>query len=463
MIVVMSPSATKANVAAVRRTIEAHGLEAFVSVGQERTVVGVVGTDVDTVANIGSLEGVEQVIRVTQPYKLASLEHHRERTRVVVGGVPIGQEDELVAIAGPCSVESREMLLDTARWVRHEGARVLRGGAFKPRTSPYTFQGLGRPALEMLAEARAETGLPVVSEVTDAAEVELMERFVDLLQVGSRNMHNFVLLRAVGRSSRPVLLKRGFGATIEEWLMAAEYVLSSGNSNVILCERGIRTFETATRNTLDLSAVPLLRRHTHLPIAVDPSHGTGQRDLVTPMALAAAAAGADALLVEVHPDPPNARSDGPQSLSFAEFGALMDELRRLQFVRNGMRARERAPDSTAVAADAPTTGPDSTAPGRRAPTAVRALRGRIDDLDQRIATLLQERAAIALEVQEVRGLERHGHDVARERELLEQAARAGSGPLEPEELTAIFGAILRASRAAQRRRAEVHVLGRREP
>src|SRR5207249_6915106 len=177
---------------------------------------------------------------------------------------------------------------------------------FKPRTSPYTFQGLGKPALEMVAEARAETGLPVVSEVVDTAELEDMERHVDVLQVGSRNMHNFVLLRAVGRSSRPVLLKRGFGATIEEWLMAAEYVLSSGNSDVILCERGIRTFETATRNTLDLSAVPLLRRHTHLPIAVDPSHGTGQRDLVTPMALAAAAAGADALLIEVHPDPPNA-------------------------------------------------------------------------------------------------------------------------------------------------------------
>jgi len=452
MIVVMAPSATKAEVTAVRRTIEAHGLQAFVSVGQERTVVGVVGTDVDKVANIGSLDGVEQVIRVTQPYKLASVEHHRERTRVVVGGVPIGQGEELVAIAGPCSVESREMLLDTARWVRHEGARMLRGGAFKPRTSPYTFQGLGRPALEMLAEARAETGLPVVSEVTDAAEVELMEGYVDMLQVGSRNMHNFVLLRAVGRSSRPVLLKRGFGATIEEWLMAAEYVLSSGNSDVILCERGIRTFETATRNTLDLSAVPLLRRHTHLPIVVDPSHGTGQRDLVAPMALAAAAAGADALLIEVHPDPPNARSDGPQSLSFAEFGALMDELRRLQFVRNGV----------AAAGDEAAAERDGSASRALAPP-VGELRGRIDDLDRRIAALVQERAALALEVQEVRGLDRHGHDVARERELLEQAAQASGGPLEPEELTAIFGAILRASRSAQRRRAEAHLLDRREP
>jgi 3-deoxy-7-phosphoheptulonate synthase len=454
MIVVMSPSATKADVSAVQRTIEAHGLEAFVSVGQERTVVGVVGTDIERVANIASLPGVEQVIRVTQPYKLASVEHHRERTRVVVGGVEIGQGNELVAIAGPCSVESREMLLETARWVRHEGARALRGGAFKPRTSPYTFQGLGVPALEMLAEARSETGLPVVSEVVDAADLEAMERHVDLLQVGSRNMHNFSLLRAVGKSSRPVLLKRGFGATIEEWLMAAEYVLSSGNSDVILCERGIRTFETATRNTLDLSAVPLLRRHTHLPIAVDPSHGTGQRDLVTPMALAAAAAGADALLIEVHPDPPNARSDGPQSLDFAEFGALMDELRRLQFVRNGAAAGDGA---AAGSPDAPASV--APAPG----TPVGKLRGRIDDLDRRIATLLQERAAVALEVQEVRGLDRHGHDVARERELLEQAAQASTGPLEPEELTAIFGAVLRASRSAQRRRAEAHLRERHEP
>jgi 3-deoxy-7-phosphoheptulonate synthase len=455
MIVVMSPSATKADVSAVQRTIEAHGLEAFVSVGQERTVVGVVGTDIERVANIASLPGVEQVIRVTQPYKLASVEHHRERTRVVVGGVEIGQGTELVAIAGPCSVESREMLLDTARWVRHEGARALRGGAFKPRTSPYTFQGLGAPALEMLAEAREETGLPIVSEVVDAADLEDMERHVDLLQVGSRNMHNFSLLRAVGRSSRPVLLKRGFGATIEEWLMAAEYVLSSGNSDVILCERGIRTFETATRNTLDLSAVPLLRRHTHLPIAVDPSHGTGQRDLVTPMALAATAAGADALLIEVHPDPPNARSDGPQSLDFAEFGALMDELRRLQFVRNGTAAK----GDMARAAE-----PEASASGTPAPgTPVGKLRGRIDDLDQRIAALLQERASVALEVQEVRGLDSHGHDVARERELLEQAASASTGPLEPEELTEIFGAVLRASRSAQRRRAEAHLRERHEP
>jgi len=440
MIVVMSPMATKGDVHAVRRTIEGHGLQAFVSSGQERTVIGVVGSDVDRVANIGSLPGVEQVIRVTNPYKLASVEHHPERTRVTVGGVPIGLGDELVVVAGPCSVESAEMLRDTARWVGHEGARLLRGGAYKPRTSPYTFQGLGEPALEMLAAARAETGLPVISEVTDAADVELFDRHVDVLQVGSRNMHNFVLLRAVGQSSHPVLLKRGFGATIEEWLMAAEYILSSGNSNVILCERGIRTFETATRNTLDLSAVPVLRGKTHLPIMVDPSHGTGQRDLVGPMALAGAAVGADGLLIEVHPDPPSAMSDGEQSLSFAEFGALMDELRRMQLLR------ER-PAPAARPADVP-------------PAPIGDLRGRIDEVDATLASLVQQRAALALEVERARGGIGHGHDVRRERELLERAAHEGSGPLSADEMTQIFGAVLRASRAVQRREAEAALLHR---
>jgi 3-deoxy-7-phosphoheptulonate synthase len=441
MIVVMSMSASREDVMAVRRTIEEHGLQAFVSTGQERTVIGVVGSDVDRVANIGSLAGVEQVIRVTNPYKLASIEHHPERTRVLVGGLPIGLDENLVVMAGPCSVESREMLLDTARWVQHEGAQMLRGGAFKPRTSPYTFQGLGVPALEMLALAREETGLPVVSEVTDAADVELFDRHVDLLQVGSRNMHNFVLLRAVGQSSHPVLLKRGYGATIEEWLMAAEYILSSGNSSVILCERGIRTFETATRNTLDLSAVPVLRGKTHLPIVVDPSHGTGQRDLVGPMALAGAAVGADGLLIEVHPDPPNARSDGDQSLSFPEFGALMDELRRLQPPRE--RSAKAAPD-----------------PAETPAAPIGRLRQRIDQIDDSLASLVQERAAVALQVQRERGTNGHGHDVGRERELLERAAQAGSGPLSPGEMTTIFGAILRASRAVQRREAQATLLER---
>jgi len=443
MIVVMSPTATREDVTAVRRHIEDHGLQAFVSSGQERTVIGVVGLDLERVSNIGSLEGVDQVIRVTNPYKLASVEHHPERTRVMVGEVPIGLGDELVVVAGPCSVESREMLLDTARWVGHEGARALRGGAYKPRTSPYSFQGLGEPALQMLAEARQETGLPVITEVTDAADVELFDRYVDVLQVGSRNMHNFVLLRAVGRSSHPVLLKRGFGATIEEWLMAAEYILSSGNSNVILCERGIRTFETATRNTLDLSAVPVLRGKTHLPIVVDPSHGTGQRDLVGPMALAGAAVGADALLIEVHPDPPKALSDGEQSLSFPEFGALMDELRRMQLIR------ERASELPAPRVVEPLAAP------------IAELRDRIDEMDDRLASLIQERAELSLEVQRARGPEGHGHDVRRERELLERAAAADGGPLTPEEMTAIFGALLRASRSVQRREAQADVLGQR--
>jgi 3-deoxy-7-phosphoheptulonate synthase len=444
MIVVMRPTATREEIGAVRRAVEEHGLEAFVSEGEERTVIGVVGADVDRVAHLGSFPGVDQVIRVTQPFKLASIEHHPERTRVRLGdAIELGVRDELVVMAGPCSVESRDQLLQTARWVRREGARVLRGGAFKPRTSPYTFQGLGIPALEILAEAREETGMPVVSEVTDPADVELFDRYVDVLQVGSRNMHNFVLLRAVGQSRHPVLLKRGFGSTIEEWLLAAEYILSSGNPNVILCERGIRTFETATRNTLDLSAVPVLRQKTHLPIVVDPSHGTGQRPLVAPMALAGAAVGADGLLIEVHPDPANARSDGDQSLSFEEFGELMDELRRLQFVRtNGHGHGDGMPAEASVASARAATGSN-----------LDELRSQIDDLDERLAILVQERASVALEVQRLRGGASHGHDVARERELLERAAHEDGGPLTPDELTAIFGSVLRASRSAQRRQA----------
>ncbi len=432
MIVVMRPGATPEQVGEVRQRIEAEGLEAFVSAGEERTVIGVVGTELDRVAHLGTMDGVERVLRVTNPYKLASVEHHPERTRVRVGDVEIGLGGgEVVVMAGPCSVESEEQLKGTARLVMREGARILRGGAFKPRTSPYTFQGLGLPALQLLAEAREETGMPVISEVTDPGQVELFDRYVDLLQVGSRNMHNFVLLRAVGQSRKPVLLKRGFGSTIEEWLLAAEYILSSGNPNLILCERGIRTFETATRNTLDLSAVPVLRERTHLPIVVDPSHGTGQRSLVGPMALAAAAVGADGLLIEVHPDPPSAKSDGDQSLSFEEFGELMDELRRLRFVRSHV-------------ADQPSIVPSGI-------TDLAVLRARIDELDAGIVSLLQERAAAALEVQQLRG-DAHGHDVTREQELLERAA-AGDGVLTPDEMTMVFGSILRASRSAQRRHA----------
>ena len=314
MIVVMRPTATREEVEAVQAAVEANDLQAFVSVGEERTVIGVVGTDVSRAEHLGGMPGVEQVIRVTQPYKLASIEHHPERTRVRVRDIDIGGGSELKVVGGPCAVESAEQLLSTARLVRREGATLLRGGAFKPRTSPYAFQGLGLPALELLAQARDETGLPVISEVTDPAQVELFERHVDMLQVGSRNMHNFVLLHAVGQSHKPVLLKRGFGATIEEWLLAAEYVLSSGNPNVVLCERGIRTFETATRFTLDLGAVPWLKLHTHLPVIVDPSHAAGDRRLVEPLSRAAAAVGADGIIVEVHQDPDAALCDGPQAL-----------------------------------------------------------------------------------------------------------------------------------------------------
>ena len=342
MIVVMRPSATQQEIDGVKRSIEENGLEAFLSVGEERTVIGVVG-DVERISHLGTLPGVDQVIRVSSPYKLASIQDPGERTRVRVGPVEIGLGSELVVMAGPCAVESREQLLETARCVSREGARILRGGAWKPRTSPYSFQGLGVPALDMLAEARDQTGLPIISEVVDPHDVEVFDDRVDILQVGARNMQNFSLLRAVGQSRRAVLLKRGLSSTIEEWLLAAEYVLSAGNPNVILCERGIRTFETATRNTLDLSAVPVLRQKTHLPIVVDPSHGTGARALVGPMALAGAAVGADGLLIEVHPDPANARSDGDQSLAFDEFGALMDELRRLAFVRADRRRAATGP------------------------------------------------------------------------------------------------------------------------
>lgn len=433
MIVVMRPGAAKEDIDAVCSLIRSQGLEAFVSEGQERVIIGVVGVDIERVAHIGTLPGVEQAFRVTSPHKLASLEHNRDRTRITIGDVTVGAGSPLVVMAGPCSVESKEMLFATARWVRREGAHMLRGGAFKPRTSPYAFQGMGPPALKLLAEAREETGMPVISELTDPADVELFDRYVDIIQIGSRNMHNFVLLRAAGQTRRPVLLKRGFGATIDEWLMAAEYVLSAGNSNVILCERGIRTFEPATRNTLDLSAVPVLREMTHLPVVIDPSHGTGRRSLVGPMALAAAAVGADGLLIEVHPDPPHARSDGDQSLSFQEFGALMDELRRLEYLRGaGGTAQSRPPE---------------------VPVGVGGIRERIDAIDEQLVQLIDERARLALAVQSAKGIDAHGHDVGRERQLIERAMVRSSGVMDADELQLILDAVVRASRSVQRRHA----------
>jgi 3-deoxy-7-phosphoheptulonate synthase len=352
---------------------------------------------------------------------------------VRVGDIEIGAGAPLAVIAGPCAVESRDQIMATARWVKREGATLMRGGAFKPRSSPYAFQGLGVEGLKLLAEAREETGLPVVSEITDPADVEVFDRYVDMLQVGARNMANFVLLKACGQSRKPILLKRGISATVDEWLMAAEYILSSGNPNVVLCERGIRTFETATRNTLDLSAVPVVRERTHLPVVVDPSHGTGHRPLVRPLAVAGAAVGADGIIVEVHPDPPAARSDSEQSLSFPEFGDLMDDLRRHEYLRH----------PTAPGAVAPTEPPAER----------RRLRARIDDVDARLAALLDERAELSVAVQQTRSTDDHGHDVGRERELIERAARTEGGVLTPEEREMVFGAILRVSRSAQRRSA----------
>src|SRR5581483_784686 len=284
------------------------------------TVIGVIGTGFppDLGEKLEMLPGVERTHRVTKPYKLASRDFKPVSTVVQIGDLSIG-EDEFVVMAGPCSVESREQVLQTAHAVKAAGARVLRGGAYKPRTSPYSFQGLGEEGLRYLAEAREKTGLPIITEVLDTADVPLVAEYTDILQLGTRNMQNFALLRAVGQVNKPVMLKRGMSATIEEWLMAAEYILHGGNHQVILCERGIRTFETAARNTLDLSAIPIVKKLSHLPVMADPSHATGKWYLVKPMAMAAAAVGADGLIIEVHPDPDNALSDGPQSLNLDNF------------------------------------------------------------------------------------------------------------------------------------------------
>jgi 3-deoxy-7-phosphoheptulonate synthase len=276
--------------------------------------------------SLEAMAGVERVVPILAPYKLAGKEFKQERSEVRVGPVTIGGK-KAVIIAGPCAVESREQIIATARAIKDVGADMLRGGAYKPRTSPYAFQGLEQEGLALLAEARAETGLPVVTEVVNPRDVDLVAEFADMLQIGARNMQNFPLLREVGRVNKPVLLKRGLAATTEEWLMAAEYILSEGNYAVVLCERGIRTYETSTRNTLDLSAIPVVQRLSHLPILADPSHGTGKRFLVAPLSRAALAVGADGVMIEVHPDPEKALSDGPQSLSFAEFARLMLELK----------------------------------------------------------------------------------------------------------------------------------------
>jgi len=330
MIIVTKPNVTDAEIDHIRERIEAAGMRTHLSRGEQRTIIGCIG-DESLLAEVPlrSLPGVESVTPVLKPYKLASREFAAERTVVRVGGREAQASfggNTLTIIAGPCSVESREMLVDTARIVAKAGATMLRGGAYKPRTSPYAFQGLGVEALRLLAEVRAETGLPVVTEVMDTRQVDLVAEHADMMQVGARNMQNFALLAELGRVRRPVLLKRGLSATIKELLMAAEYIMANGNHDVVLCERGIRTYETATRNTLDIAAIPVLKRESHLPVIVDPSHAGGDAALVAPLAFAAIAAGADGLIVEVHPDPEHALSDGDQSLAPTAFVQMMRSL-----------------------------------------------------------------------------------------------------------------------------------------
>ncbi len=331
MLIVMHRSATEKQIAAVTTAVEKMGLIASSIPGSERTAIGVLGNKgyVDD-APIRDLPGVKDVIHVSKPYKIVSRDFHPRPTIVKISGVEIGEGKSPVTIAGPCAVESEDQILRTAKAVKAAGADMLRGGAFKPRTGPYSFQGLKEEGLKLLALAKQQTGLPIVSEVMSVENVALVANYVDVIQVGARNMQNFDLLREVGRIRKPVFLKRGMSATIEEFLAAAEYILAEGNSQVILCERGIRTYETATRNTLDLSVVPIIKELSHLPIVVDPSHATGRRSLVPPMAKAALVAGAHGIMVEVHPEPEKALSDGPQSLTLPGFEKLMSEIRKIK-------------------------------------------------------------------------------------------------------------------------------------
>jgi len=338
MVIVMKKNATEAQIEHVIEWIESVGYTAHPSRGVERTIIGAVG-DGRGKAQLKSVEhlpGVEKVVPILKPYKLASRETREGNTVIHVGDLAIGGPDFIV-MAGPCSVESEEQLMESAYIVKKGGAQILRGGAYKPRTSPYSFQGMEEEGLKLLKKVRERTGMPVVTEVMNTTDVDLVEAHADILQIGARNVQNFALLKKVGQARKPVLLKRGMMTTIEELLMSAEYILSSGNDRVILCERGIRTFETATRNTLDLSAVPVLKQATHLPVIVDPSHAAGHWKYVPPLARAAVAVGADGLLIEVHPEPEKAVSDGAQSLKPEKFYQLMEEVRVLErVIRNGV-------------------------------------------------------------------------------------------------------------------------------
>ncbi|MBA2434702.1 MAG: 3-deoxy-7-phosphoheptulonate synthase [Verrucomicrobiota bacterium] len=328
MIIITQPTVTDAQIDHIVARIEEFGLRSQIMRGESRIVIGVLGPDeLIREKPIAAIPGVESVVPVMRSYKLVAQENGTPPPPVSIGGVPFGSGQRVVLVSGPCSVESREQLLSIAKSVKKSGARVLRGGAFKPRTSPYSFQGLGEEGLRLLAEVRAETGLPVTTEIMDTRDLAMIEKYTDCLQIGSRNMQNFALLKEVGRSKLPVLLKRGFSATINDLIMSAEYILSEGNPNVLLCERGIRTFETMTRNTLDLNAVPILKAKTRLPVIVDPTHGIGLRDFIPQMALAAVAAGADGLMIEVHDEPERARSDGEQALRPAVFEDLVRRVR----------------------------------------------------------------------------------------------------------------------------------------
>lgn len=327
MIIIMKPNASDEAVAKVADLVESKGLQVHLSKGAEVTIVGVVGDKSKLHgSNIEISEGVDKIVNVTESYKLVNKKFHPEDSVIPVGNTSIGPGN-ITVMAGPCAIESKEQLMETAVAVKKAGATFLRGGAYKPRTSPYSFQGLEEEGLKYMKEAREATGLNVICEVTSAHAIEAAVKYVDMLQIGARNMQNFELLKEAGKSGVPVLLKRGLSATIDEWLNAAEYIISEGNPNIVLCERGIRTYETSTRNTLDISAVPVIRAKSHLPVIVDPSHATGVRAYVEPLAKAAVAVGADGLMIEVHPCPSCALSDGPQSLTFDQFDTLMNDLR----------------------------------------------------------------------------------------------------------------------------------------
>jgi 3-deoxy-7-phosphoheptulonate synthase len=330
MIIVMKQGASLDDLANVNNRIKELGYKPHVIHGDTRNVIGAIGDERGkaVLQSIESMSGVESVVPILKPYKLASREMRAETSTIdIAPGLSIGGQ-EMVVMAGPCAVESEEQIIESALAVKAAGATILRGGAFKPRTSPYSFQGMEEEGLKLLAQARNETGLPIVTEVVNPRDVELVARYADIMQVGARNMQNFALLKMLGQLDKPILLKRGMSATIQEFLMSAEYILSEGNQKVILCERGIRTFETATRNTLDISAIPVLKEQTHLPIVIDPSHATGHASLVPSMCYASVAAGCDGLIVEVHPHPELATSDGPQSLRPEDFSAMMDTLRK---------------------------------------------------------------------------------------------------------------------------------------